>query len=374
MCNSRIQLSKSSTAALPPTLRRRSHRQPAGSDKYHSSKKRSFIPQFELRQKVRSTNGSEISARTAADEQKRKSHGSFAGVSDCNLYDKHSFLHDAAGSLDVEDVVAIIRNGVRQYHCLRKAFLAYLFAVYFNIITLTDESDARNSTYWNFLSNFLRFYPTFVGWLFLAIKMKRIVFHQEEIMTITPHYPNPSKGRPHWSTHRRNDVANKSTDTCDTFSSYLSTIDEDTELEVELKEEDAQVLNAREGSTEQSNPDTSNKKATALPPHQLSPSAIGGKHQDSCSSWGYFADVASSSTIGEGVEASAKMELQCQNEVAVQDEDWGFFADPDEEPRPQTKRQMVKQSEKSDQYPSMPINNYNALTKYIGEGLRFFSH
>ncbi len=63
--------------------------------------------------------------------------------------------------------MTIIRNvGTKEYKCLRKAFLLFLLSFKLNTI--------REAT--SIIQQFFYFYPTFVGWFFLATKIKRIMF------------------------------------------------------------------------------------------------------------------------------------------------------------------------------------------------------
>lgn len=208
----------------------------------------------------------------------------------CHSSNEHSFFQDATESF--EEAVSIIRKGVNEYKCLRKAFCLYLLSVQINIISST-------------CFNFLRYYPTFVGWIFLATKVKRFI----------EKYKSP-KGDAWKPSHD-----NGSTHTCDTVSSTMS---QDTIYFADLSGEQ-EVL-----SNDVAHFEHVNQQPT-----------------ESCS-WGYFADV-SQSAIHEpdGIEGTISQEdrhtrsssdkevdLRKNTYQLVQDE-WGYFADfQDEEPRP----------------------------------------
>ncbi len=411
MCNSRTHLSEASTVALSSSLRRRRLSATTSTSKkcqYNSlsSLPPSFIPHFdELREKVHKKSSSNANMKMSINTNKQPMRNS---KDSSKVFDLNSNLNSNTFSssccdlhsnekpfslqgpvepsigVGVEDVVAIIRNGVKQYHCLRKALLLYLLGVYFNLIVSTGERDGDLDTdtttstahtttsliiskTWNFFFNFLRYYPTLVGWLFLAIKMKRIIFAEEGIMNIYQYYHNPSKYQRGWSVN--------STDTCDTYSSYMSTIAEETDLEVELKDEhilmDTKSLDAQEHTY------TSNRRSVSSSP------TTRRQNRQMSSSWGYFADTGSSSMVNgcgkkTGSSSSMTIESQYPNEECgqQQDEDWGFFADIDNvEPETQEKRPTTTSTctHRARSPLSMPTENYHALTKYIGEGFRIFA-
>ncbi len=391
MCNSRttLPLSETSKSELPSSLRRRELL--ANSKKCHSSSPTSFIPHFELREKVQAASGNKKSSnntnRGTNDVYKqpmKKSRAAFKATMDTNPNPTGSScsLNSSEGQrtckssfegpveseyIGVEDVVAIIRNGVKQYHCLRKALLVYFIAAYFNFIASTGDTTIIDKT-WHFFFNFLRFYPTLVGWVFLATKMKRIIFAEEGIINMYQYYQNPSKYRRGWSSTNK---SINSIDTCDTYSSYMSTIAEETELEVELKEEYDHMDKCA---------NTLRKSSEVCE----SSSPTSRQNRQNSSSWGYFADTISAPAMN-GCETDTKRGSSISSTTRIdsqqhEDDDWGFFADiDDEEPiigkqekRP-TRAYQKKTKSRSSPSSSMPIENFDALTKYVCEGFRIFA-
>ena len=67
-----------------------------------------------------------------------------------------------------QEILSAIRKGMQEYNCLRKAFLLYLLCVQLNFIPKTS---IRTEVFLNFLRN----YPTMVGWIFLATKCNRFL-------------------------------------------------------------------------------------------------------------------------------------------------------------------------------------------------------
>ena len=67
-----------------------------------------------------------------------------------------------------QETLSAIRKDMQEYNCLRKAFLLYLLCVQLNFIPKTS---IRTQVF----LNFLRYYPTMVGWIFLATKCNRFL-------------------------------------------------------------------------------------------------------------------------------------------------------------------------------------------------------
>lgn len=70
----------------------------------------------------------------------------------------------------IGDTITVIKEGtgIKEYSCLRKAFLFFIISFKVNSATIKESS--------NILYHFIHNYPTIVGWLFLLTKMKRVLF------------------------------------------------------------------------------------------------------------------------------------------------------------------------------------------------------
>ncbi len=152
LCKS--SLSEASTVALSSLLRRRHLPTTTSTSKkcqyvYHSSSSLppSFIPHFdELHKKVHKKSSSNANMKMSINTNKQPMRNSkdsskvldtnsdlnsnTCSSSCCDLHSNEkpfSLQGPVEPSIGVglEDVVAIIRNGVKQYHCLRKALLLY---------------------------------------------------------------------------------------------------------------------------------------------------------------------------------------------------------------------------------------------------------
>ncbi len=71
----------------------------------------------------------------------------------------------------IGDTITVIKEGtgIKEYSCLRKAFLFFIISFKVNSTTTIKEAS-------NILYQFFHNYPTIVGWFFLLTKMKRVLF------------------------------------------------------------------------------------------------------------------------------------------------------------------------------------------------------
>jgi len=292
--------------------------------------------------------------------------------SQINSVSEKSLLYDASESF--EEAVSIIRKGVKEYNCLRKALILYMILIKMKMISMAsihNNSPDDNFYDYSFYSrsilrsilNFLRYYPTLVGWIFLAVKFKRYLFLQDT-MSIYHHCETPLKNQP----NRRHG----STNTCATVSSQMSTMHED-HMELEMADswgyftdpsgsQDSKVVLSLASGSRCSD---CREEAAVNEQNSILQSDL---------SLGYLANTASFSMDVDVAEDS----IYNNNNST---DDWGFFADfPEEEDEKDVKPNLDGETRKdeinmyTEMMHSMPKEYYNTCIKYLREGVEMFSY
>lgn len=378
MCISQPNLESLSPRSISPTLRRR--RKPKIPSQ-NDIDRHSFLPsglRFIPSQLANENSPPNKASRTQMRQPKgaiSDTHRSHAGCtfnkstsSQMNTLGEKTLLHDASESF--EEAVSIIRKGVKEYNCLRKAFILYLILIKMKMISMTssDNNSPHEDHYYDYsfysrlILNFFRYYPTLVGWIFLAVKFKRYVFLQDAV-SIHHHWETPLKNQP----NRRHG----STNTCATVSSQMSTIHED-HLELDLADswgyftdpsgsKDSEMVLPQPSVCHYS---CRKEEATVSEQNSVLQSDL---------SLGHLADTASFSKDAVVAEGS-----RYSNNCA---DDWGFFADfPDEDDEKETTPNLDGETRndrnimKKEKLDSMPKEYYNTCIKYLREGVEMFSY